>query len=141
MTLLATASHPATVAAIRPVTERRVSIHGGDVRGAEGGRPPRAGAHALIAYNLCLRYLRIAVVEGGLRLGDPAAGTVASLTSTGFSVVSGGMAWIAGRPCWQACSPASAATAITRPCTVRLPVMTYRSWSATFAEASRVPAE
>jgi hypothetical protein len=43
-----------------------------------------------------LRYLQIAVVEGGPRLGDLEAGTVASLTSTGFSIVAGGLACIAG---------------------------------------------
>ena len=82
---------PATTAAIRPVTERRGSIHGGDVRGA-GNDAARAAAHALIACNVYLRYLQIAVVEGGPRLGDPEAGTVASLTSTRFSIASGGLA-------------------------------------------------
>jgi predicted MFS family arabinose efflux permease len=40
--------------------------------------------------------LQIAVVEGGPRLGDLEAGAVAALSSTGFSVVSGGLACIAG---------------------------------------------
>lgn len=103
MTPLATAGDPATTAAIRPVTERRGSIHGGDVRGA-GDDAARAAARALIACNVYLRYPQIAVVEGGPRLGDPEAGTVASLTSTRFSIASGGLA-------------------------VRPPVMTNRSWS------------
>jgi hypothetical protein len=68
MTPLATAGDPATTAAIRPVTERRGSIHGGDVRGA-GDDAARAAAHALIACNVYLRYPQIAVVEGGPRLG------------------------------------------------------------------------
>jgi hypothetical protein len=38
------------------------------------------------------------VVEGG-PLGDLEAGTVASLVSAEFSIVSGGLACIAGRPC------------------------------------------
>src|ERR1700733_2749126 len=103
MTPLATAGDPAPTAAIRPVTERRGSIHGGDVRGA-GDDAARAAARALIACNVYLRYLQIAVVEGGPRLGDPGAGTVASLTSTRFSIASGGLA-------------------------VSPPVMTNRSWS------------
>jgi MFS family permease len=40
--------------------------------------------------------LQIAVVEGGPRLGDIESGAVASLVSTGFSVVSGGLAAVAG---------------------------------------------
>ena len=36
------------------------------------------------------------VVTGGVRLGDIEAGTVAALTSTRFSVMSGGIACIAG---------------------------------------------
>jgi ENTS family enterobactin (siderophore) exporter len=40
--------------------------------------------------------LQIAVVEGGPRLGDLEAGWVAGLTSTEFSVVSGGLACIVG---------------------------------------------
>ncbi len=40
--------------------------------------------------------LQIAVVEGGPRLGDLEAGTVASLASAEFSIVSGGLACIAG---------------------------------------------
>jgi len=40
--------------------------------------------------------LQIAVVEGGPRLGDLEAGTVASLVSAEFSIVSGGLACIAG---------------------------------------------
>jgi hypothetical protein len=98
MTPLAAAGDPVTAATIRPVTERRVSIHGGDVREL-GLTPARAAAHALIACNVYLRYLQIAVVEGSPRLGDPEAGTVASHTSTGFSIVSGGLACIAGQPC------------------------------------------
>jgi predicted MFS family arabinose efflux permease len=39
--------------------------------------------------------VQIAVVEGGPRLGDLEAGAVASLVSTGFSVISGGLACIA----------------------------------------------
>ena len=98
ITPLAAAGDPATAAAIRPVAEREVCIHGGDVRGAGVHVRPGRGA-PLIACNVYLRYLQIAVVEGGPRLGDPEAGTVASLTSTGFSIVSGGVACIAGRPC------------------------------------------
>jgi predicted MFS family arabinose efflux permease len=40
--------------------------------------------------------LQIAVVEGGPRLGDLEAGTVASLVSAEFSIISGGLACIAG---------------------------------------------
>jgi hypothetical protein len=40
--------------------------------------------------------VQIAIVEGGPRLGDLEAGAVASLTSAGFSIVSGGVACIAG---------------------------------------------
>jgi predicted MFS family arabinose efflux permease len=40
--------------------------------------------------------LQIAVVEGGPRLGDIESGAVATLVSTGFSVVSGGLACVAG---------------------------------------------
>ena len=40
--------------------------------------------------------LQIAVVKGGPRLGDLEAGTVASLVSAEFSIVSGGLACIAG---------------------------------------------
>jgi hypothetical protein len=40
--------------------------------------------------------LQIAVVEGGPRLGDLESGTVASLVSAEFSIVSGGLACIAG---------------------------------------------
>jgi hypothetical protein len=36
------------------------------------------------------------VVEGGPRLGDIESGAVAGLVSTGFSVVSGGVACVAG---------------------------------------------
>jgi len=88
MTPLATAGDPATAAAIRPVTERQVSIHGRDVRGA-GDDAARAAAHALLACNVHLRSLPS---KGGPRLGDPEADTVASLTSTRFSIASGGMA-------------------------------------------------
>ena len=40
--------------------------------------------------------VQIAVVTGGPRLGDLEAGAVATLVSTGFSIVSGGLACIAG---------------------------------------------
>ena len=40
--------------------------------------------------------VQIAVVEGGPRLGDLESGTVASLVSTEFAIVSGGLACIAG---------------------------------------------
>jgi len=40
--------------------------------------------------------VQIAVVEGGPRLGDLESGTVASLISTEFAIVSGGLACIAG---------------------------------------------
>jgi MFS family permease len=40
--------------------------------------------------------LQIVVVEGGPRLGDVESGAVATLTSTGFSIVSGGLACVAG---------------------------------------------
>jgi len=40
--------------------------------------------------------LQIAAVEGGPRLGDIESGAVAGLVSTGFSVVSGGLACVAG---------------------------------------------
>jgi MFS family permease len=43
-----------------------------------------------------LSALQIAVVTGGPRLGDFEAGGVAAATSTGFSIVSGGLACIAG---------------------------------------------
>lgn len=42
-----------------------------------------------------LRYPQIAVAEGGPRPGHLDASTVASLTSTGYSNVSGGLACIA----------------------------------------------
>ena len=40
--------------------------------------------------------MQIAVVTGGPRLGDLEAGAVATLVSTEFSIVSGGLACIAG---------------------------------------------
>jgi predicted MFS family arabinose efflux permease len=40
--------------------------------------------------------VQIAVVEGGPRLGDLESGAVASLVSTEFSIVTGGLACIAG---------------------------------------------
>ena len=40
--------------------------------------------------------IQMAVVQGGPRLGDMESGSVATLTSTGFSVVSGGLACIVG---------------------------------------------
>jgi hypothetical protein len=40
--------------------------------------------------------IQMAVVTGGPRLGDAEAGAVAALTSTEFSIVSGGLACIAG---------------------------------------------
>jgi len=40
--------------------------------------------------------VQIAIVEGGPRLGDLESGVVASVTSAGFSIVSGGLACIAG---------------------------------------------
>lgn len=40
--------------------------------------------------------IQMAVVQGGPRLGNFEAGTVATLTNTGFSIVSGGVACIAG---------------------------------------------
>jgi MFS family permease len=40
--------------------------------------------------------IQMAVVQGGPRLGDMESGSVATLTSTGFSVVSGGLACMAG---------------------------------------------
>jgi MFS family permease len=43
-----------------------------------------------------LSSIQIAVVQGGPRLGDLEAGTVAAAVSTSFSVVSGGLACIAG---------------------------------------------
>jgi MFS family permease len=48
------------------------------------------------AYRSRISSLQIAVVEGGPRLGDVESGAVASLVSTGFSVVSGGLAAVAG---------------------------------------------
>jgi len=49
--------------------------------------------------------VQIAVVTGGPRLGDLEAGTVATLVSTGFSVVSGGLACIAGAAALAALLP------------------------------------
>ena len=57
--------------------------------------------------------LQIAVVEGGPRLGDIESGAVATLTSTGFSIVSGGLACVArsaapgGRPCRRTSVPSA----------------------------------
>jgi predicted MFS family arabinose efflux permease len=48
------------------------------------------------AFRSRLSSLQIAVVEGGPRLGDIESGAVAGLVSTGFSVVSGGVACVAG---------------------------------------------
>jgi MFS family permease len=48
------------------------------------------------AFRSRLSSFQIAVVSGGPRLGDMEAGTVASLTSTEFSIVSGGLACIVG---------------------------------------------
>jgi len=47
-------------------------------------------------YRSRISSVQIAVVEGGPRVGDLEAGMVASLTSTGFSIVSGGLACMAG---------------------------------------------
>ena len=49
--------------------------------------------------------LQIAVVEGGPRLGDLESGTVASLVSAEFSIVSGGLACIAGAALLAAALP------------------------------------
>ena len=48
------------------------------------------------AFRSRISSLQIAVVEGGPRLGDLESGTVASLVSTEFSIVSGGLACIVG---------------------------------------------
>jgi predicted MFS family arabinose efflux permease len=48
------------------------------------------------AFRSRISSLQIAVVEGGPRLGDIESGAVASLVSTGFSVVSGGVVCVAG---------------------------------------------
>ena len=48
------------------------------------------------AFRARISSLQIAVVEGGPRLGDVESGVVATAVSTGFSVVSGGLACIAG---------------------------------------------
>jgi len=47
-------------------------------------------------YRSRISAVQIAVVTGGPRLGDLEAGTVATLVSTQFSIVSGGLACIAG---------------------------------------------
>jgi len=49
--------------------------------------------------------LQIAVVEGGPRLGDLESGTVASLVSAEFSIVSGGLACVAGAALLAAALP------------------------------------
>ena len=48
------------------------------------------------AFRSRIASFQVAVVEGGPRLGDIESGAVASLTSTGFSIVSGGLACVAG---------------------------------------------
>ena len=48
------------------------------------------------AFRSRISSLQIAVVEGGPRLGDVESGAVATLVSTEFSVVSGGLACLAG---------------------------------------------
>ncbi len=48
------------------------------------------------AFRSRISSLQIAVVEGGPRLGDLESGTVASLVSTEFSIISGGLACIVG---------------------------------------------
>ena len=48
------------------------------------------------AFRSRIASLQIAVVEGGPRLGDIESGAVGTLTSTGFSIVSGGLACVAG---------------------------------------------
>ena len=48
------------------------------------------------AFRSRIASVQIAVVEGGPRLGDLEAGAVASLVSTEFSIVSGGVACVAG---------------------------------------------
>jgi hypothetical protein len=55
-----------------------------------------------------LSSIHIAVVQGGPRLGDLEAGTVASVAGTQFSVVSGGVACIAGALVTAALLPAFA---------------------------------
>jgi hypothetical protein len=50
--------------------------------------------------------LHIAVVTSGPRLGDAESGLVASATSVGFSVVSGGVICILGAALMQLLSPA-----------------------------------
>ena len=91
MTLLARAGDPATAAGDTP-RHRAPGLHTWRGCPGSGDEAARAAAHALPACNVYLRYLQIAVVEGGPRLGDPEAGTVASLTSTRFSIASGGLA-------------------------------------------------
>jgi len=48
------------------------------------------------SYRSRIASVQIAVVQGGPRLGDMEAGAVASATSAGFSIVSGGLACIVG---------------------------------------------
>jgi Transmembrane secretion effector len=48
------------------------------------------------AFRSRISAIQIAVVEGGPRLGDLESGAVASLVSTEFSIISGGLACIAG---------------------------------------------
>jgi MFS family permease len=59
--------------------------------------------------------LQIAVVEGGPRLGDLEAGAVAGLTSTGFSIVSGGLACIVGALALSALLPGFRRDALPAP--------------------------
>jgi len=59
--------------------------------------------------------LQIVVVEGGPRLGDLEAGAVAALSSTGFSIVSGGLACIAGALALSALLPAFRRDAVRAP--------------------------
>ena len=63
--------------------------------------------------------LQIAVVEGGPRLGDLEAGTVASLVSAEFSIVSGGLACVAGAALLTLLLPGF--RRYTRPETARCP--------------------
>jgi MFS family permease len=59
--------------------------------------------------------LQIVVVEGGPRLGDLEAGAVAALSSTGFSIVSGGLACIAGALALSALLPGFRRDAVRAP--------------------------
>jgi hypothetical protein len=56
-------------------------------------------------YRSRISAVQIAVVTGGPRLGDLEAGTVATLVSTQFSIVSGGLACIAGAAALAALLP------------------------------------